>query len=59
MKYIILYLALEDGDYVPSYDVVLSKKDIPYIIKERSENNLACNFKVFELGKEITKEFEK
>ena len=41
MKYIIFYAALEDNDYIPSYRIAY----------------LACNFSVFELGENVTKEF--
>nr|DAH21438.1 MAG TPA: hypothetical protein [Bacteriophage sp.] len=57
MTYIILYAALEGNDYVPFYSVALSKEDIPYIIKFAKDNYLACNFLIFEMGKEVTKEF--
>lgn len=57
MKYIIFYAALEGNDYVPSYSIAFTKKDIPYIIQNAKDNYLACNFSVFELGEEVTKEF--
>lgn len=56
-KYIILYLALEGNDYVPSYDVASSKEDIPRIIKNAKDKVLACDFMVLELGADVTKEF--
>lgn len=57
MKYIILYLALEGNTYVQSYGVALSKKDVPHIIKNAKDKVLACDFMVFELGEDVTKEF--
>lgn len=57
MKYIILYLALEGNDYVPTYDVASSKEDIPRNIRYLENVYLARNFEVFELGKDITEEF--
>lgn len=57
MKYVIFYAALEGSDYVPSYSVVLSKEDIPRAIKSAQDNCLACNFLIFEMGKDVTREF--
>ncbi len=57
MEYIILYLALEGNDYVPSYDVASSKEDIPRNIRYLENAYLARDFEVFELGKEVTEEF--
>ena len=56
-KYIILYLALESNDFVPSYDVASSKEDIPRNIRYLENAYLACDFEVFELGEDVTKEF--
>ena len=61
-KYIILYLALEGNDFVPSYDVpsyemTSSKEDIPRIIGYLENACLARDFEVFELGEEVTEEF--
>lgn len=56
-KYIILYLALEGNDYVPTYDVASSKEDIPRNIRYLENAYLACDFEVFELGEDVTKEF--
>lgn len=53
-KYIILYLALEGNDYVPTYDVASSKEDIPRNIRYLENAYLARDFEVFELGKDIT-----
>lgn len=57
MKYIIYYLALESNEYVPSYSIALSREDIPHIIQNAKNDCLACNFLIFELGKEVTEEF--
>lgn len=57
MKYIIFYAALEGNDYVPSYSIVFTKEDVPYIIQNAKDKYLACNFLVFELGEEVTEEF--
>lgn len=62
MKYIILYLELESNDfmpsyYVPSYGVVRLKKDVPRIIQNAKDKVFACDFMVFELGEDVTKEF--
>lgn len=57
MKYIIFYAASEDNDYIPSYRIAYSKEDIPYIIKSAKDKFFACDFMVFELGEDVTKEF--
>ena len=57
MKYIILYLALEGNDYVPSYRIASSKEDIPSTIEYAKKAYLACNFSIFKLGEEVTEEF--
>lgn len=57
MKYIILYLALEGNDYVPTYDVASSKEDIPRNIRYLENAYLARDFEVFELGEDVTEEF--
>ena len=57
MKYIILYLVLESNDHVPSYRIAFSKEDIPRIIKNAKDKFFACDFMVFELGEDVTKEF--
>lgn len=56
-KYIILHLALEGNDFVPAYDVASSKEDIPRNIRYLENAYLACDFEVFELGEDVTKEF--
>jgi len=56
MKYIILYLTLENGDHIPNYNVVSSKEDIAKFIEKAKKDYLACNFRIFELGSEITEE---
>lgn len=35
MKYIILYLTLENGDHIPNYNVVSSKEDIAKFIETK------------------------
>lgn len=57
MKYIVYYTKLEDGKIVQSCDIAYSKEDIPFIIKDAKDTYLAENFLVFELCKEVTKEF--
>ena len=57
MKYVIYYTALENNTYVPSYSIAFTKEDIPYIIQNAKDEYLACNFLVFKLGEEVTKEF--
>ena len=56
-KYIILYAALEDNDYIPSYRIAYSKEGIPSAINYAKKAYLACDFEVFELGEDVTKEF--
>jgi hypothetical protein len=57
MKYVILYLESEGNYYLPTYSVALSKEDIPRIIKNAKDKFFACDFMVFELGEDVTKEF--
>lgn len=57
MKYIILYLALEGNDYIPSYRIASSKEGIPSAINYAKKAYLACNFLIFKLGEKITEEF--
>ena len=57
MKYVILYLTLENGDHIPNYNVVSSKEDIAKFIEKAKKDYLACNFRIFELGSEITEEY--
>ena len=57
MKYIVFYASLEDNDYIPSYRIVYSKEGILSAINYAKKAYLACNFSVFELGENVTKEF--
>ena len=57
MKYIIFYAALEDNDYIPFYRISYLKVGIIYAINYAKKAYLACNFSVFELGENVTKEF--
>ena len=44
MKYIILYLTLENGDHIPNYNVVSSKENILSFIEKAKKDYLACNY---------------